>query len=66
MVQSFSEWESEKGPLYLRGSHEELLNVQLIQKQSPPHAVNGHADMRFTVGDLQQLLDVLDGAERTD
>jgi hypothetical protein len=49
--------------LYLRGPHEELLNVQFIKEESPSHAVDGHTDMGLTVGDLQQLLDVLSREE---
>lgn len=49
--------------MYLRGPHEELLNVQFIKEESPSHAVDGHTDMGLTVGDLQQLLDVLNRKE---
>lgn len=49
--------------MYLRGSHEELLNVQLVQKQRPPHAVNGHTDVGLAVGDFQKLLDILNVTE---
>ena len=45
--------------LYLRRLHEELLNVQVVQKQGPPDAVNGHTDVGLAVGNLQKLLDVL-------
>lgn len=51
--------------LYLRGAHEQLLNVQLVQKQCPPHSVNGHTDVRLTVGNFQKLLDVLRVTENT-
>ena len=49
--------------LYLRRPHEELLNVQVVQKQGPPDAVNGHADVRLAVGNFQKLLDVLNLTE---
>lgn len=38
--------------LYLRRPHEELLNVQFIQKQGPPHAVDSHTNVRLTVGNF--------------
>lgn len=44
---------------YLWWSHEEFLNVEIIQQQSAAHSMNSHADMRLTVRDLQQLLNVL-------
>lgn len=51
--------------LYLRGSHEELLNVQFIQKQGPTYTVNSHTDMGLAVRDFQKLLDVLNGTENS-
>lgn len=49
----------QKALLYLRRAHEQLLNVQLVQKQCPPHTMNSHTDVGLTVGDFQKLLDVL-------
>lgn len=49
-----------KATMYLRGAHEELLNVQLIQKQRSSHTVNSHADMGLAIRNFQKLLDVLE------
>lgn len=56
----------QKRKVNLRWSHEELLNIQLIQQERPPNAIHCHAHMWLAVRYLQKFFNVLVGEERTE
>lgn len=50
----------------LRRSHEEFLDIQLIQQERPPNAMYCHAHVGLAVRYLQKLFNVLAGEKRTE